>query len=353
MKSTNTINNSRDARRSRQVESSVATGREHHARRNLSRERSRFFIARGVAGAARKITGSVALLLAALSFVSCIRDFNGSRNFHASDSTALVTLSLMTPATPATRAFDEEEIARVDVLLFTSSDKFYYRATASSITHVAAGQKNFTVKLPVGNDYKMVVLANAGTAVSGLPINTIETSGASRAQVLDALSVGLTTNTTKWDYDHETIPMWGYDDDLDIDDSTPAPPAIVKTISLTRALARVDVSVGDAGTDGDLARAAFELTSVYLYNYSRAGQLAPAVDGAGYSSAQWYGNEAIAPHLPSLPDLKVEGPTEPYPVDDADKFAFKGKIYAFEAAAGTPVPDAGWEKNTCLVIGGM
>jgi hypothetical protein len=286
----------------------------------------------------------------------------------AEDETALVTLSLNVP-TPLTRALDdaaEGAINRIDVLLFKGGD-LYYRAGVSGAGIIPDGstpntQKNFTVRLPIGDGYEAVVLANAESTVSGHSVNSIIAPGTSRAQVIDNLAMVLATETNKWTDAFTYIPMWGYLTDLDIAETSTVQ---VPDIPLTRSIARVDVSVGEAGGTGDAVRGKFEIKHVYLYNYNRAGSLAPATSTAGdnvdgYNGAQWnsapnppYEKKAFAPHLPSLVNLKVNGPLE-YIVAPANKHAFAREIYAFEAAAGDPVTtdNLDWKDNTCLVIGG-
>ena len=288
------------------------------------------------------------ITLLALMLVSCSR-YDNARHIVDGDLT-LVTLLLNVPSSP-TRALDdaaEGAISRLDVLLFDANDKFVYRAIGSNIANgtPAETQKNFTVRLPQGT-YRAVVLANAGSSMlSAYPLMTI-TSGPTRDDVLDHLAMELADKTHKWTADFSAIPMWGYKDDLVVSNTPGAAPEIY----LTRAIARVDVSVGAAGTAGEVIRAKFELRHVYLYNYSRAGSIAPKVAGTGYNTA--------TPHLPALADLtdaatsiEVEGPLT-YDVPTAQKHAFLQEIYTFEAPAITLPPADGWENNACLVIGGV
>ena len=295
-----------------------------------------------------------ALVIAA--FTSCVRDLEGGKEkSSAGDGTTLVTLSLSMPALPpATRVqgtSTENHVEEVDVLLFnTGNDNFHYRAMGTNIaTDPSASsdkeKKTFTVKLPAGT-YKVVVLANARAAIDALstvlPVSTIATAPfRSRADVLDKIAFSVAGKM-----DDTRFPMWG-DETLAIDGEP-----ITTTIALTRAIARVDVSVADvmSPVTGTNVRDKFEISSVYLYNYSRAGSVAPLVDGAGYNLTM--------PHLPALADLadkttpvKQEGPLE-YTVPSTDKHAFKQAIYACEAVAGNPVTGNNWETNTCLVVGG-
>jgi uncharacterized protein (TIGR02145 family) len=284
----------------------------------------------------------------------------------AGDGDRLVTLALSVPASPASRGLttdEESEVKSIDVLLFKvdATEYFYYRAIGD-IDPVTG--KKFSVKLP-GGTWNVVVLANAGQAFDKLvdphksllaPAKTApDVSIVARREVLEHLVLQLNDETKKWpEGTFAGIPMWGYYNALVINSSTPATAA---TIDLTRAIARVNVSVVD---DDDLdeydVTAVFSLASVHLYNYNRAGSIAPAaINGAGYDGTQWSGSEATLPNLPALgllvdnaTPLKVTGPLD-YNVPPAQKHDYSGEIYTFEAAAGT---GTSLSTNTCLVIGG-
>ncbi|MDR2413436.1 MAG: FimB/Mfa2 family fimbrial subunit, partial [Odoribacteraceae bacterium] len=240
---------------------------------------------------------TIALLATTIfSFVSCVRDLNGSRNIHASDSTALVTLSLTTPATRATRApatsidgtATENAISTIDVLLFDeggASMPFLYRAHGTKIedqTTVPAvapdplATKKFEVRLPIGGPYNIVVLANARAEIAALslPIATIVTGGISRANVLNGLESSLPTGDKMG---KTNFPMWGYVNPVTIDGSSSV---ITPDVQLTRAVARVDVSVTN-GVD-------FVLTSARLYNYHDRGHVAPEATASNYNTTAVY-----------------------------------------------------------------
>ncbi|MDR0544029.1 MAG: leucine-rich repeat protein [Odoribacteraceae bacterium] len=289
-----------------------------------------------------------------IALVACVDDVGGinPEKRVEGDGTALVTLSLTVP-TSRSRGLTEEqeqEIDRVDVLLF-KGEKLRYRAVGTDVAAGASATRSFTVKLPVGVGYHAVILANVAEGdnpLDGYPVASLldPATAKTRAEVINALAKEMEDPPRKWTEEFNYIPMWGYVDGLDVTDTPPADPP---KISLTRMIARVDVFVG---TDKEPAvRDKFELTRVYLYNYSRAGSIAPLVDGTGYSVAQWKDGKAAAPHLPGLTNLKVTGPLE-YVVDPAYKHAFAREIYAFEAPAGAIPPGNGWKENACLVIGG-
>ena len=103
-------------------------------------------------------------------------------------------------------------------------------------------------------------------------------------------------------------------------------------VDLTRAVARVDISVRTTGANPP----DFTLTSVRLYNRNTRGLVATA---------------ATLPHLPAAPGTE-EGPLVYDENDDLTATALEQAIYAFEAGAGVLAPATGWETNTCLVIGG-
>jgi hypothetical protein len=225
---------------------------------------------------------------------------------------------------------DESVIDAIDVLLFDSGDDtFSYRGTGYEVTGAGAS-RSFKVKLPAGN-YNAVVLANVSTLVSS---KLAQLAGKTRAQALALLPVELAPGV-KWT--STRLPMWGYKTGLAIGDAT----GTVSGIDMVRAVARVDVKLA-AGINN------FTLEEARLYNYSRAGTLAPLVSGDGY--AAWSGT-GVLPNLPPLASLSntTDAVKQAEPLlYTATGNAVEREIYTFEAAAGS----AGTTTNTCLVIGG-
>jgi hypothetical protein len=313
-----------------------------------------------------KLFSLAAILLFASS---CVTNVHESYP-RVDDGERLVTLALTVPGTPATRALPKDDawentVNTVDVLLFDATGDFKYRAIGSTVVDNPAAlpliQKNFTVKLPACTNYTIVVLANARASLTAstipVPVATLS-SGPGRAAVLDNLVQEMANPANKWTDEFETkgIPMWGYHDGLTITlDVTPSVP----TIALTRVIARIDLQVGEDADD------VFSLASAHLYNYNRAGSLAPAVSGTGYDASQWDGSKATAPHLPVLSSLvnqvtplKVTAAPLSYTIHagatvvagkiENPVYTYNQYIYTFEADAVT----AGAQTNTCLVIGG-
>ena len=291
------------------------------------------------------------LLMAAFiiaAFSSCVQDLGGEKEdkMIVSDGAALVTLSLTMPASPATRTpgtLDENRVNTVDVLLFkTMGNNFYYRASGTTPVKDAAASNNeneakktFTVKLPLtpsGESYRLVVVANARAEISEftpmLPISTIVPGSATvYSDVVDGL-----TRAVALDIPTTAFPMWGEIANVVISESGTTPASLA--VNLTRAVARVDVSVKTSDPP-EPTDPRFTLSSVHLYNRNTAGLVAP-------------GN--ALPHL--LPSASTtEGPLS-YNVPAGKEKSFVRTIYAFEAAGGEDVEGTGWEDNTCLVIGG-
>jgi uncharacterized protein (TIGR02145 family) len=286
----------------------------------------------------------------------------------------LVTLSIAVPGPAETRAMaegTERAVSEIDVLLFNAAtDEFRYRAIGSSILDASVPgktRKNFTVKLPM-DEWTVVVLANARSLIETSRLTYPELAPATlaggntvtRANLLESLVTTLAAGS-KWD-ESQPFPMWGYYKDevaasttLTVDENTAS---ITDAIALTRAIARVDISMTETARDN------LSLESARLYNYNRAGSIAPAVytgSGSGldgYDGEQWQyitgpppGFKAMKPHVPA--SSLVPGPLL-YDINNAsnpagtDVFACEREIYTFEAEAGT----ATLEDNTCLVIGG-
>ena len=287
----------------------------------------------------------VALFIAALA--SRVRDLDGGKEEKSGrDDMALVTLSLSTPV-PPTRANvagseDENKVAGVDVLLFTKDDdKLYYRASAggSSITGENPSPyqvKTFTVRLPINpigggstpGPYRMVIVANARALPGSHAPNTI-LSGPTRQVLLNGLARSVAAGT-KLAY---PFPMWG-EHAAELVITATSPPSSLD-VTLTRAVARVDVSL-----DTDVLN--FTLDSVILYNYRDAGHVAPEVITAGtYSSACYPAGS------------KTPGTFLGYAISESVEPAkgFLETIYAFEAA-NVALSNSNWKENTCLVVGG-
>jgi hypothetical protein len=258
------------------------------------------------------------------------------------DGERLVTLSLTTPSSSPTRALtgtQEDAVHTVDVLLF-KGEYFFYRAIGSTLD----ASKNFTVKLPSNAaPYKAVVLANARAMLSAIPLAQEQTSGTTRTSLLASITQTLSGSVPDWTSALATagIPMWGYENDLAVNESSYNPAA---TIALTRMVARIDITVAAAVTN-------FKLASARLYNYSVKGSIAPTAStssGSGYDATQWNGLKAIAPHLPTGAKVGA-GEHIDYTISPAPgSVSFTNEIYAYEAQAGT----ANTVTNTCLVIGG-
>ncbi|MDR1274590.1 MAG: FimB/Mfa2 family fimbrial subunit [Odoribacteraceae bacterium] len=316
------------------------------------------------------------VLIAALALLAgaCVVNVEESAPLPG-DGQHLVTLALSVPGPPASRALtvpQEDEVKTVDVLLFTAdgSDKFHYRAVGSNIADdgTPSNKKKFNVKLP-GGTWNVVVLANARESFVNaayaykdvLVPATPATTDVSRANALNGLVMQFSTGQEWTENNFHGIPMWGYKNGVVIDpeSSSSAP---VANVTLTRAVARVNITLYEAEDEEEEDAAdVFEMTHVYLYNYSRAGSVAPTAVAlpAGYDGDEWNGEDlvAVAPRLPGLgllvdniTKLRVLEPLE-YEVDDAEKSAFVQGIYTFEAAKGSGT-DLELPENTCLVIGG-
>ncbi|MDR1415130.1 MAG: FimB/Mfa2 family fimbrial subunit [Odoribacteraceae bacterium] len=291
---------------------------------------------------------SLLLLLAALPTGCVVNMEEGAPLVIPVDNSGerLVRLALTVPGIPSSRALNdtrESDVTEVDLLLFDANDDFYYRAIGADVHDDDVDEKmtkHFTAKLPVGA-WTVVILANARAIINAsahaasLAPGTAATAPLlSRAEVLGSLRTEIAV-ATEWS---ALIPMWGYYKYFDAVDNAwkttldvSATTNAVTGISLTRAVARVDVEVIAPASDH------FDMEKIYLYNRNRAGALAPPAGAAtvndGYRPAYWDGGKAIAPNLPASP-LPEEGPLE-FTVAP-DPHAFHHGIYLHESAAGTP-----------------
>ncbi|MDR1274233.1 MAG: FimB/Mfa2 family fimbrial subunit, partial [Odoribacteraceae bacterium] len=168
----------------------------------------------------------------------------------------VVTLSIAVPGPAPSRAMStttEGKVSTIDVLLFDKdTDKFRYWAIGSNVTpdddHPEL-KSSFSVKLPTG-PWTVVVLANARELLEASAYPEVKaaafagSSALSREELLESLVVTISAGDP---WDTETIfPMWGYYKNgtstiLTVDENTSSSAV---TINLTRAVVRVDVSVG-------------------------------------------------------------------------------------------------------------
>jgi hypothetical protein len=287
-------------------------------------------------------------LVAILAFTSsCVTNVREGDPVTVGDGEHLVTLSFTIPGPPPSRAMSETEIDAVDVLLFdlSTDNNLVYRAIGTKPN----SSNEFTVKLPDGT-YNIVVLANARAMIpAAYPPATLFTAPPPLVSREDVLADITQTATGK--YTAERVPMWGYKNSFTVGSGSSA------NIDLTRMIAKIDVAVDtDDVTD-------FWLESVRLYNYSSEGTVAPAVKTSapnyhGYDPDQWDdrtdGIKAYGPNVPASAKVAA-GVYIDYLLDAApsdEVTATSSPVYTFEAEAGVAHPTAGWQENTCLVIGG-
>lgn len=271
-----------------------------------------------------------------LAFASCVRDFEDGETFviENRDSARFVTLSLAAPRNTATRAATpgsaaENRVEEVDALLFTASDKFYYRAIGEIVdddldNNSSKATQEYRVKLPFGT-FNVVVIANARAEIDGatganaMPIATIDASGTKdRAALLNSIEWSAAGKIAKAD----GFPMHGAKENVTISATSTSISTSSNPLQLARAAARVDVSVQTND---------FTLSSVSVYNRSVKGRVAPA---------------AAVPNVPGG-TIKTASPLL---YDNADGLSTAGiseSIYLFESSV-----EADWAANTCLVIKG-
>ncbi len=206
------------------------------------------------------------LLFVAIMFAasSCITDEidTGSPDVTTPDGNEVV-LRLKTPggfSAPKTRGLDYEKENTIDdiyVMVFDDENELVdiregedvgdKTGTMTSPSGGFSGGGTFSVALPQimgdGNEYKLVVLANAGEFLSTRGFTNAVThkfvsthAGDTYSEVVSAL---YGTFTTPLYGSGGTIPMWG-----EVSARTITPSTVFPTISMKRALARIDVGVG-------------------------------------------------------------------------------------------------------------
>lgn len=276
---------------------------------------------------------------------SCIDDAVGERK-SSKDTEKLVSFVVnVAGANPSkTRALtedDENTVKTVEVLLFDEAGTYTYQPIFSNdIVQKGPNEIAFTMKVPEGT-FNMVILANAREKV--INILTKLAVGMSKASVLDLL---VAENTEKWNVTanssgYQYIPMAGDIPTITVQGDNTS----IKGVVLVRMLAKIDVNIA---TD---VRKHFDLTSVYLYNNSVKGKIAPDTDSWDIGNGR-----VVKPSIPADAQNPNLGTALIYRDGEITKdnnnigVSCLNTIYTFEADKG--VGDEGMSKNTCLVVGG-
>jgi uncharacterized protein (TIGR02145 family) len=287
----------------------------------------------GVFFHARDLSRLASLLILSLLF-SCCRGDGLEREGAAGEEVVLLSVRVPGSGRPATYAMtgdDENEIKNIFILLFDQAGICLHAPVyGSNINTPDPGNTSvqvFTARVPVGDQYNMVIIANAAAAVASAAI----TAGGAKADVMQNLFV---ENSGKWNASPGTpgyagIPMWGEIDEIDVKDGAP----VSDHVTLTRAMVKIDVSVDPA------ARSKFKLKSVSLYNYNDRGWLIPA-------AGKWNGATGDGPTV--LAGASKPGAPLAYDLTTAG-VACEGEIYAFESEKD----EVNKLSNTCLVLGGV
>jgi hypothetical protein len=284
----------------------------------------------------KQITSILALLLCC---TACGTDYELPA---ATGDEATITLALQLSGDlpSATRSglstTDEVNIETVDVLLFRpngGSGPVYYRTLRGrALSNPAGHTKRATVDIPISEyqTFDIDVLTNARDLLAA----TTLTPGDAKQTTLDKFTTSLAAGT-KWT--SNAIPMWG-------EATLTVMPGATRylTVNLSRMVARIDVK-------NNAASGTFVLNSVYLYNYSTRGTLAPNLSAWSVTE-----QKATAPNPPAagygttqtaLAYTAADQPASASYMPDS----LVQTIYTFEAPAGST---STLSANTCLVLGG-
>jgi hypothetical protein len=245
--------------------------------------------------------------------------------------------SSSSPSTYALTDDGEEWIKEIDLLAFKVSDsdnkEYYdYRTRTTDIT-VGNQQQEFKVSVKRSKNkekYRFVIIANASAAVSNANFTTLAT----KDQVYERIIADL-SGSDRWDATEATagkpnkpIPMWGEASDTkEVEENMTLP-----TISMLRALARIDVNVSQKAQND------FRLAEIYVYNTNKKGRIIPDID-------HLQGDKVTNASIPADNGMTL-GPIQ---YTSSSEVEYKQEIYLYETAA---VKETESLQATCLVIGG-
>lgn len=251
------------------------------------------------------------------------------------------------PNTYAISGPEENGVDNITILSFKpdaskpSGWAFAYSAEGTTITDVTqdGSKKQFTVTLFKDNTKQqcLVVLANAQQELSLLGA-ALTVPGGDKDAMLNQL---VSSNTDSWNANNDNgkeegaadryrpFPMWGEVTQL-INDATTE----ISSISVLRAIARMDVILADAVTN-------FSLSEVYVYNSKNKGMIVPA-------PANRDGNSRVVKATVPAGDINNNNRLQ-YDVPPGMERLFDHTIYLYEAKA---VDKSESSKATCMVLGG-
>ena len=290
-----------------------------------------------------------AVLIGVLLWSSCSRD---ETPLERQGDTSWVSFTLDIPGAQIpvgtdTRSMangNEDAVREIDLLLFDATKTaptFLERISLSSSQLTQVGTTvTFRAKMNTRTQSTLIMaVANASAVLDGL--NWISTSSTKR-EILGSLiarQTGSTPGDWKWnaasDNTFTPIPMYG---EKQVSSISPAMAAIAG-VSLTRMLARIDVS--------NSATSDFTLKKIHLVNHYISGFVSPPFDDDGviYPDRDPYVIGA---------DKKEGGANAlSYAHDDNSAItSYEGEIYAFEATKTSDSDESARQNSTCLILEG-
>ena len=317
------------------------------------------------------VRSTLLMILATAALSSCVKDI-GTGDSVASGSggqrTIAFSVSVPGSANPASRALspaNEEEVEEITVLVFNAAtDRLVIASRNHSTAPVQVGSTvTFTVTVPVGGPFKLMVLANAQDILdeaypAGLREGTA-LAGIQAALVMDKLGSGKSDQAShKWSTTVSQgkyyIPMWGakYVQEITEDENQK-----IEGIYLHRMVAKVDVSIKrtDQESNPVVPVSIFEMTGVYVMNYNTKGRLIPELTPA---YGDWMAADPADAYakLPTEVSAQIFVNTQQYYqeftqssfTDAAKNSAMAGEIYLFEADKG----ENSYLTRPCLIIKG-
>jgi hypothetical protein len=292
-----------------------------------------------------RVFAAAVLFGVAATLSSCILDENLVDAPQPQSEELTIEIAVPGNSLPTTRALDADDeyaVNEIDVLAFNATDKKFYGRYAGSVsgtpTHTsgstAGATMRFKVSLPLG-EFDLMVVANAGTILAAAKTAGNLDKGDAQADVLEALTLSMADITNIIGYSRFDIPMWGQKTGVKIPEHfTGANTTLNSAISLTRMVARVDVSLGAALVSANK----FKMEQVRVYRPSDKGSLVPNL------AANWQ-------TIPSIPTGTIQSGNIGGQGAVSGGTSLVRSIYLFEAPAGVdPITDASFGQNNTVVV---
>ena len=319
----------------------------------------------------RKLIKTLLIIAVSILAASCMKDKSWPDCPNNEGGVKVTFRFGSNPLSSVTRALtfaQENEIEDINVLVFDSTDELVdilegknVVVTTGSLNPLYSAEGTFSVILKPSasatDTYNLVVLANAETAIMSA-YGSLDVDDVTYKDYDDVIAALFVSVNSKLYPSGGIIPMWGESGQIEIKTGTAVDP-----LELTRAIARVDVGVGQAayiatdnawewdGKDGTGATIPFCLGSVYLMRPNDKFAIIPDVDELSAGNPTILAGTSAISMANSIINFKYDDDDIAGVTSDRGGYLTQ-HIYTPEMAMPGAPGDANHSNRMALVVGG-